>query len=93
MTRRQILGASAALLGRAGLGVSTAAAQSVPTKFQIGCMTLPYAPFPLERALKGIAAAGCHYVGWGTTHNESSAKRVPVMAPDAPPAATSDSSR
>lgn len=87
MTRRQILSAGAALLGRAGLGVSTAAAQSAPTKFQIGCMTLPYAPFPLERALKGIAAAGCRYVGWGTTHNESSAKRVPVMAPDAPPPA------
>ena len=51
-------------------------------KFQMGCMTLPYAPFPLERALAGIAKAGCRYVGWGTTH-----ERVPVMAPDAPPSA------
>ena len=51
-------------------------------KFQIGCMTLPYSPFPLERALDGIAKAGCRYVGWGTTH-----QKVPVMAPDAPPAA------
>lgn len=43
-------------------------------------MTLPYAPFPLDRALAGIAKAGCRYVGWGTTH-----ARVPVIAPDAPP--------
>ena len=41
-------------------------------------MTLPYAPFPLARALQGIASAGYRYVGWGTTH-----ERVPVIAPDA----------
>jgi len=52
------------------------------TKFQIGCMTLPFAPFPLERALGAIAASGCRYVGWGTTH-----EKIPVIAPDAPPAA------
>jgi sugar phosphate isomerase/epimerase len=51
-------------------------------KFQIGCMTLPYSQFPLDRALEGIAKAGCRYVGWGTSH-----QKVPVMAPDAPPAA------
>lgn len=43
-------------------------------------MTLPYGPFPLERALGGIRTAGYRYVGWGTTH-----ERVPVMAPDASP--------
>lgn len=45
-------------------------------------MTLPYSPFPLDRALAGIAKAGHRYVGWGTTH-----QKVPVMAPDAPPEA------
>ena len=45
-------------------------------------MTLPYSPFPLERALAGIAKAGHRYVGWGTSH-----EKVPVMAPDAPPEA------
>ena len=49
-------------------------------------MTLPYAPFPLERALTGIAGAGHRFVGWGTTHQESAAERRPVLGADAPPA-------
>ncbi|MFL5244530.1 MAG: sugar phosphate isomerase/epimerase family protein [Gemmataceae bacterium] len=53
-----------------------------PTKFLLACMTLPYADFPLERALKGIKTAGYEYVAWGTTHQEDG-KQVPVMAPDA----------
>src|SRR5438876_65509 len=56
-----------------------------PTRFQIACMTLPYAQFPLERALTGIKAAGYQYVAWGTTHAEAGGKRVPVVAGDAPP--------
>ena len=44
-------------------------------------MTLPYAQFPLERALRGIAAAGYKFVAWGTAH-----EKVPVMAKDAAPA-------
>ena len=54
------------------------------TQFQIACMTLPYADFPLQRALSGIKAAGYQHVAWGTTHKEAQGKPVPVMAPDAP---------
>ncbi|MCS7020401.1 MAG: sugar phosphate isomerase/epimerase [Gemmataceae bacterium] len=56
------------------------------TRFLIACMTLPYARFPLIRALKGIQAAGYHYVAWGTTHREENGQQVPVLAPDDPPA-------
>jgi sugar phosphate isomerase/epimerase len=61
-----------------------AASARKPTQFQIACMTLPYARFPLERALTGIKAAGYRFVAWGTTHQEGGAGRVPVMATDAP---------
>src|SRR4051794_256156 len=54
-----------------------------PTRFQIACMTLPYARFPLQRALTGIRGAGYRYVAWGTTHEEDGGK-VPVLAHDAP---------
>jgi sugar phosphate isomerase/epimerase len=60
-----------------------AAAQ--PTKFQLACMTLPYAAFPLERALTGIRKAGYDCVAWGTTHENSPGRRDPVMPKDAPP--------
>ena len=57
-----------------------------PTRFQLACMTLPYARFPLERALRGIREAGYEYVAWGTTHQEDSdGKQTPVMAVDATP--------
>jgi sugar phosphate isomerase/epimerase len=59
--------------------------KSRPTKFQIACMTLPYAQFSLERALTGIKNAGYQYVAWGTTHRESAGKSVPILAADAPP--------
>ena len=58
--------------------------QPPPTDFQIACMTLPYAQFPLARALSGIREAGYRYVAWGTKHREDSGE-TPVMAPDAPP--------
>jgi sugar phosphate isomerase/epimerase len=48
-------------------------------------MTLPYAQFPLARALTGIKAAGYQYVAWGTSHKEADGQQVPVMAAHAPP--------
>ncbi len=57
-----------------------------PTKFQLACMTLPYANFPLERALTGIAAAGYRYVAWGTAHQNSPGRKESVIAADAPAA-------
>ena len=58
-----------------------------PTRFQVACMTLPYARFPLGRALRGIRSAGFRYVAWGTTHREEGQDRpVPVLAADAAPA-------
>lgn len=57
-----------------------------PTRFQIACMTLPYAQFPLTRALEGIKAAGYRHVAWGTTHKNAQGQNEPVTATDAPPA-------
>jgi len=61
--------------------------KSKPTKFQVACMTLPYAAFPLQRALAGLKSAGYQYVAWGTSHVEAvgDKKRVPVLAGDATP--------
>ena len=78
MTRRQLLLTAAAI---PFLDQKVALAQSRSTEFQIGCMTITYSAFPLERALSGIKNAGYRYVGWGTAH-----ERVPVMDNDAPPA-------
>jgi sugar phosphate isomerase/epimerase len=58
-----------------------------PTTFQIACMTLPYAAFPLKRALTGLSKAGYRHVAWGTTHVEAGEKKVPVVAADAAPGA------
>ena len=94
-SRREFLQVGAAALSVAALGRGHAAVgadarkaakpRGRPTEFQIACMTLPYSPFPLERALSGIKAAGYRYVAWGTTHNEPGGKNVPVMPEDAPP--------
>src|SRR3712207_622900 len=87
-SRREALGSAAGLAGLMLFEKSTAHAdrRPQPTKFQIACMTLPYAQFPLDRALKGIQSAGYRYVAWGTSHKEEgAAKPVPVMAKDAPP--------
>ncbi len=48
-------------------------------------MTLPYAAFPLERALTGIKAAGYEYAAWGVTHREEDGKVKPVLAVNAKP--------
>jgi sugar phosphate isomerase/epimerase len=59
------------------------------TRFQIACMTLPYAQYSLQRALTGIRNAGYSHVALGTTHMEDG-KRVPVLAADAPPGRARD---
>lgn len=57
-----------------------------PSKFQIGCMTLPYSQYPLARSLSGLQSAGYKFVAWGTTHKEDGeSKGVPMMPADAPP--------
>ncbi len=89
--RRAFLQGTAALAGLALAGAAPAgdkdkpAEKGKPTKFQIACMTLPYARFPLERALSGIKAAGYRHVAWGTNHLEADGKRVPVLPADAAP--------
>lgn len=87
LTRRGFLGAAAAAAAaaRRSCAAEPAGSPRGPTVFQHACMTLPYAGFPLERALAGIAAAGYRFVAWGTTHKESGGAAVPVMPEDAPP--------
>jgi len=83
--------AGTAMLGAGMLRCDSSSllAQETPdkkTQFQLACMTLPYAQFPLKRALSGIASAGYSFVAWGTTHRETpDAPRIPVMPTDAPP--------
>ncbi len=65
-----------------------AAAQAIPpvgglTRFQIGCLTLPYGAYPLERALEGIARAGCRYTGFGTRHQQKAVLEVDAPAGEA----------
>ena len=92
VSRRSFLKVGATTVSSAALGelarssLAIAAELGKPTQFQIACMTLPYSPFPLQRALAGIKAAGYRYVAWGTSHRESGGERVPVMPVDAPPA-------
>src|SRR5947209_1793875 len=85
LDRRSFLRRSA--LGLAGLVAAPAAAadKGKPTTFQVACMTLPYAQFPLRRALTGLKGAGYRFVAWGTSHKEADGKQVPVLPPDAPP--------
>jgi sugar phosphate isomerase/epimerase len=77
--------AGLALAGASALGQDRPAQKGKPTTFQVACMTLPYARFPLGRALSGIKAAGCRHVAWGTAHLEADGQRVPVLANDAAP--------
>ena len=74
-----------ALLASPFLAAAQAQAQPGPTKFQLACMTLPYAAFPLERALSGIKASGYDFVAWGSTHTGSTGTKTPVLSVDAPP--------
>ena len=90
MDRRTFLAAGAALASGSQpqpKGPATEPPKGGPaaTKFLVACMPLPYARFPLARALKGIQAAGYKYVAWGTTHVEEGGAPVPVLAADAPP--------
>ena len=85
MNRRTFLGAAA---GAAVAGPAVAQ-EKKPTRFQIACMTLPYARHPLARALTGIKAAGYAFVAWGTTHKEDG-RDTPVLAPDASPDAAKE---
>jgi sugar phosphate isomerase/epimerase len=80
VSRREVLRMSS---GAAALPL-VAQHQGQPTKFQLACMTLPYAAFPVDRALDGIAAAGFRYVAWGTTHQNSPGRKDPVLADTAP---------
>jgi sugar phosphate isomerase/epimerase len=92
LDRRTLLRAAAAGLAGMTAGGAAGARADQPgpaerprlTRFQIACMTLPYARFPLQRALAGIKAAGYEYVAWGTTHQEDGGRK-PVMPADAPP--------
>lgn len=91
-TRRTFFrSASSSVIGAAMLGYDSSFlwGQKIPrkrTEFQLACMTLPYAEFPLRRALTGIAAADYTFVAWGTTHRETpGGKRTAVMPTDASP--------
>jgi sugar phosphate isomerase/epimerase len=90
--RRWFLQSAAGLAGLALAGAPAQAAEKdrpaekgKPTKFQIACMTLPYARFPLERAFAGIKAAGYRHVAWGNNHLGGDGKQAPVLAGDAAP--------
>lgn len=90
LSRRSFFQYAAAGLSSAALAAALKA-QSQPaskkaTHFQIACMTLPYAQFPLQRALEGIAASGYKYVAWGTRHQEEPDRQVPVLDLNAQPA-------
>jgi hypothetical protein len=85
-TRRMLLQVAAGALAKA-------APDGAPTTFQLACMTLPYAPFPLVRALKGIAGAGYKFVAWGTTHQNTPGRKEPVIAADAPASAATQLAR
>lgn len=85
MTRRELFAVATAVAGSAARFAGAQVALPGPAKFQIGCMTMPYSPFPLERALEGIAKTGCRAVGWGGAHMESGNQRKPVLPVDAPP--------
>src|SRR5262249_45216755 len=77
-------GLAATLLGRRP-AVVRGADDRKPTRFQIACMTLPYARFSVERALAGIKGAGFKYVAWGTSHQQADAKSAPLLSPGAAP--------
>jgi sugar phosphate isomerase/epimerase len=84
------LGAMALPLASLSPELAGAAEAKKKTEFQIACMTLPYAQFPLARALSGIQSAGYKFVAWGTTHKEADGKSTPVLAADAPPQKAKD---
>ena len=80
MNRREFFGTAAVITSTRHI---VGQPKPVPTEFQIACMTLPYARFPLLRALQGIQTAGFKFVAWGTNHREADGKDTPVLPPDA----------
>jgi sugar phosphate isomerase/epimerase len=91
ITRREFVKGAVAFCSAQTLAAADGILASRPkTEFQIACMTLPYAQFPLPRALTGIRAAGFKYVAWGTTHREENGTEVPVMAAGDPPGKAKD---
>jgi sugar phosphate isomerase/epimerase len=78
-TRRELIAVSAGAMAQAQ-------APAAPTKFQIACMTIVYSPYPFERALRGIRAAGYEYCAWGTTHPDGANRRAPLIAVTGTPA-------
>ena len=73
-----------------GPATTAPAGQTAPgsrgaTTFQMACMTLPYAAFPMERALEGIKAAGYSHVAWGVTHKDAGGQQRPALDVNAPP--------
>src|SRR5262245_24352644 len=86
LDRRSFLCVSAAWFAGFFLSKPASGQEKKLTQFQIACMTLPYSPFPLDRALTGIKSAGYKYVAWGTEHERTKDKPgIPVVAQDAPP--------
>jgi sugar phosphate isomerase/epimerase len=95
LNRRSLLQFGAGLASlmfarHARAGRDEPAKKGKPTKFLIGCMTLPYAQFPFERALTGIKAAGYRYVAWYSTHRDTNGKPVPVYTENDPPEKTKE---
>ena len=70
--------------GQAASGQGAGALSGSPTTFTFACMTLPYAAFPIARALQGIKAAGYDHVAWGVTHKEADGQVRPAMDVEAP---------
>lgn len=64
-----------------------------PTQFQLACMTLPYAAFPMDRALTGIRNAGYDYVAWGVNHRDESGQARPALDLDASPTVAAELAR
>src|SRR5437588_6865482 len=86
MRRRDFLlnGSGALCMGATLPALAGQETAGQPTRFQIGCMTLPYSSVPVGRALEGIQKAGYRYVGWGVNHRESGGSRR-MLAEDAAP--------
>ena len=75
------------LLEPASAEQAAAGSRRGPTTFQMACMTLPYAAFPIERALEGITAAGYPHVAWGVTHKDAGGQQRPALDVNAPTSA------
>ncbi len=76
MNRRTFIQTSAA--GALLTSFARADIKKEKTRFQIACMTLPYTPFPFDRALKGIKESGYDYVALGLTHPVND-KKTPIL--------------